>query len=151
MSSVTLTYGGVPFTVYCNTVQVGWKNNNMAKSKANGGSVVEVVTQSFENPVYTLQGVHLVNEGLESTSVMTYSDLLAMAKNQYTGSNAITLGFTYSQSGSTESLVGSDGSTTAIPVVIESFNFPINARNKYSDGTNEYYIPVGTIVLRETA
>jgi len=150
MSQVKLTYGGSDYIVYCDTVVVGWKNNNVIKPNANGTSVVEAQTQGFDNPIYTLQRVHLKNEGLETSTDMTYNDLLTMTKNQYNGSNAITLTFTFSNSGSTETQVGSDGSSP-IKVVIDTFNFPISATTEYDDGTNKFHIPVGTITLRETA
>jgi hypothetical protein len=150
MSQVKLTYGGNDYVIYCNQVIVGWRGLNTAKPRANGMQVVEVQTQGFENPTYVLQGVHLINEGLASSGDMTYANLLAMAKNQYTGSNTITFTFTFSNSGTTETLVGSNG-TSPIKVVIDSFSFPIDATSRYSDGSNQYYIPVGTITLRETA
>lgn len=152
MSEVKLTYNSQDYTIFCTGVRVAWNNNNVSKPNANGTTAVNVQTQSFENPIYTLQGVHLTNEALESSDTITYNDLLTLAKVRYDGtsSTAIELTFTFSNSGTTETLIGSDGSSP-IKVVVDSFNFPFIADTEYDDGTNEYYIPIGTITLRETA
>lgn len=146
-TSVKLTFDSVDYTVLCQTVQVGWNNNIVAKPKVNGGSVVEAQTLGFENPTYTLQGVQLTEEA----GTLMYSTLISMAKNQYDGSNGITLTVDY---GSTSSklLVGSDGTTTAIPVVVKSFSFPIAVKDgMYDNGSNKFYVPTLNINLQETA
>jgi hypothetical protein len=48
--------------------------------------------------------------------------------------------------GTAKTLVGVDGTTMDIKVVMEGFNFPIDAKN-----TKEGYMPVGSITFVETA
>lgn len=146
-----MTFNSTVYQVFCQTVQVSWSNNTTAKPKVNGSTVVEVQTHSFENPTYTLQGVQLIEDVSSSTfTALTYPTLLSMARNKYDGTNGITFSVDYGVS-SSKYLVGSNGSTTAIPVVIKSFNFPINTMDIYSDGSNKWHLPALTIVLQETA
>lgn len=145
MASVKLTFNSVEYKVLCQTVQVGWKNNVTAKPKVNGGTVVEAQTHSFENPTYTLQGVQLTEE----SGTLTYQALLQMAKNRYDGTNKVLLTVDYGVN-TTKPLVGSNGTSTNIPVVITGFSFPINASDTYS-GSNSFYLPALTITLQETA
>ena len=134
MGNIYLNYNSTDYPVYCDQVSIAWKNNNDGKPDANNTEAYEVQTQSFDNPVYRLQNAQL-------TGTLTYSVLLNMAKNKYTGSNAITLKVNY---GGTY-LVASDVSTTSIPVVIDSFSVNINHKDS-KEGT----IPSYNITLRET-
>lgn len=139
---VKLTFDSTTYTIPCTSVTPAWNNNTVTSPKANGGSVSEIQTQSFDNPTYTITGAHFTG----GAGSITYDALLAMAKLKYDGTNAITLEVRYGLTGSTIDLVGSDGSTTAITVILNSFNFPISTKD-----TLQGYIPVGNIILQETA
>ena len=145
MSNIKLTFNSNEYNVSCSNITIGWKSNTVAKANANGTEAVEVQTQSFENPSYSLQGVGLI----EGAGNLTYAILLDMAKNKYNGSNGITLTVDYGVGG-TDLLVGSDGTTTDIPVVIKSFNFPIDTKEYDDDGTRRHIL-TGSIMLMETA
>lgn len=142
---VKLTFGGEDYIVKCQGVQVAFTANTTAKPKVNAGSVTEVQTHGFENPLYTLQGVQLTEE----SSTLTYGAILSMAKNKYDGTNGITLTVNYGVSAD-KLLVASDGVTTAIPVVVKSFNFPIPVADIY-EGASRFHLPVLSITLQETA
>jgi len=138
MTYIKLTYNNTEYLVPATGVTVGMQNNVFSETSVNGSSVSEVQTQSFTNPLYNIQGVHFT--GVSGT--LTYGVLLSMLKHKYDGTNEITLEVRY---GDSTDLVGSDGLTTVIPVVVKSFNFPILTTDS-QDG----YMPVGTIQLLET-
>lgn len=138
MTYIKLTYNGVEYKVPATGVTVGMQGNVFNKPNVNGDSVSVVQTQSFTNPLYTIQGVHFTG----ATGTLSYPVLLSMLKHKYDGSNAITLEVQY---GDSSLLVGSDGSSTLIPVVVKSFNFPIQT----TDSVNGY-MPIGSITLLET-
>ena len=138
MTYVKLTHDGTTYTVQATSVTVGGQANIVTTPDANGTEVTEVQTLSFANPIYNIQGVHFT--GVADT--LTYSALLDMLKHKYDGTNAITLQVRY---GEDVDLVGSDGTTTSIPVVVKNFNFPITTKDS-KDG----YMPVASIQLVET-
>jgi hypothetical protein len=145
IASVTLTSSLLSpsvKTVRAVGVTVAWKNNNTADPYVNGTTAAKVQTQTFENPTYALTGVHF--DG--GNNVLTYADLLLLAKLRYNGSNSIKLTVVYGLAGSTSNLVASDGSTTAIPVVLRDFTFPIIV----TESTGGYR-PVATINFQETS
>lgn len=145
-SYIKLTYGGTDYTVYCKGVKFGWTNNLVSKPYANGTIVSEVQTQTWENPIYTLSGVELV----ERSGALTYAKLMEMAKNKYDGSNGILLTVAYGYS-TTKILPSSTGSTTGIPVVVKSFSPAITLDRTY-DGTDTVFSMTGfDLVLQETA
>jgi hypothetical protein len=155
MAQVKLTYSGTDYIVRCTNITPGWRNLNVANPNANGGSVVEVQTQSFENPTYSLGGVHILKLSTDVTVVSTtstyylaYNDLLNMAKSRYDGTNPIVLTVTMDDSSSV--LLNSAGSSTGIKVVVDSFNFPIDVDVVDYGGSRRYFMS-GTVVLRETA
>lgn len=141
-ASVTLAFSNFitapTVAVRCNNVLVGGKKNISANPLENGNDVAKIVTKSYDNMRYTLQGVHVLQE----SSTIQYKDVLAMLRTKYDGTNAPILRVTY---GDSTSLVATDGSTTAIPVILESFSFPIDA-NDSKDG----YMPVMTLNFIET-
>ena len=138
MTYVKLTYSGTTYLVQATSVTVGGQANITSNPDANGTAVVEVQTQSFNNLAYNIQGVHFTG----SAGTLTYHIMLEMLKQKYDGTNAITLQVQY---GTSTDLVGSDGATTSIPIVVKSFNFPIKTTDS-KDG----YMPVATIQLIET-
>jgi hypothetical protein len=143
-----LTY---TYKVYCNSVQVGWRNNNTAKPRVNGGAVVDVLTHGFENPTYTLRGVTLTKMKT-STGLLTYEDLLLMSKSTNTTVSYIELSANHAlnYSDATAVLLDSAGNDAGIRVVIDSFNFTMDM-NALCNSGNKDYILSGDIILRETA
>jgi hypothetical protein len=142
MSYTKLIHNGTTYTVNNTGVTVGGQTNIFNKPNTNGTEVVEIQTQSFNNPTYVLQGVHFTGKA----GTLTYSALLDMYKHRYTGSNPIYLMVSYGAIASSDNtLVASDGVTTSIPVVMTSFNFPINTQD-----TRDGYMPVGSINFVET-
>lgn len=117
-------------TVRCKNVAVGFKRDIVAEPYANGGTMAKVQTQSQENIRYSLQGIHVAGSG-ESSTILSYADVLTLSKLDFTGANAPKLIVVY---GTASSLVGYDGATTSIPVVVESFNFVLDA----GDSLNGY-------------
>jgi hypothetical protein len=140
--------GGVPVNVLCNKLTItGTKHNAKDPNATITGSIVEVQTQSIENPIYTLSGVYFTN----ASGTLTYPMLLTLYKLRYGGvgvtgtDQAIVMRAVYGQPGSEITLVGADGVTTSLKVIISSFNFPIDMSN-----TKDGYIPIGSITLIET-
>jgi hypothetical protein len=92
------------------------------------------------------------------TNTLTYPMLLTLLKHKYggasaTGANApIIMTLTYGSptsgkyTGATQNLVGFDGTTTSIRVVISNFNFPIDVTD-----SKEGYLPIASMTLLETA
>lgn len=150
MSTVTLTNpnvnSGTAVKVHCQKVIVGWQNNTFSKSTPGDFTVSEVQKNSFDNPTIALQAVNLVDSTISGdANSLTYAQLLSFAKNEYDGTSGTqtTLNITY---GDSTQLVGSDGSTTAIPVEIESFNMTMDTTD-----SDDAYVPTITITVRETA
>ena len=145
MATVTLKHedinGGVAVRVLCDSITLGGIKNIVSKSNANIDGPVEVQTQSFENPVINMQGVHFVATADYSGSdtILTFADVLILYKHKYNGSNQVILNVTYGNTNLT-SLSGTD-----IPVVLKTFNLPIKI--KQSKGG---YLPVGTLTFVET-
>jgi hypothetical protein len=140
--SVTLTStafsGSSTRTVRCQSVQVGLKKNNEVKPIDNGTALAYVQTVSYENPRYSIRGVHFTGE----TGTLTYADVLALIRLKYGTSSAPTLTVTY---GTSSTLVGADGTTTAIKVILDSADFPIDTGD-----SNRGYLPVATLNFIET-
>lgn len=127
-------------TVVCDSVTVSGKKNNIKTPRANmTGALVEVQTQSFENPQYNISGIHL-----NSSTNFSYADILTLYRATFSGTNPAYLQITY---GTATSLISADASGTVveIPVILESFNLPISA----SDSKNAY-MPIANIQLVET-
>ena len=137
MTHIKLVYSGTEYAVRATGVTIGGRTNTYNTPNANGTAAVEVQTQSFENPTYSIQGIHFV----EGSTNLSYTNLLSMYKHKYTGSNPIYLLVKYEDT----DLVASDGTSTSIPVVMSGFNFPIKT-NESRDG----YMPVGSATFIET-
>lgn len=125
-------------TILCSNVTVGFKRDTEMKPLANPGTLAKVQTQSQENPTYSIRGVNLTG----ASGTLTYSDLLTLAKINFDGTNAPTLTVKY---GTATTLVGYDGSTTAIPVILRDFTVNIDTKE-----TLNGYIPQTTINFVET-
>jgi hypothetical protein len=107
-------------TVLCDSIRVSGKKSNIKKPNANlNGSIVEVQTQSIENPSYVVANVNITG----GSGTLTYSHILSLYRLAFTGYNPVYLKFV---SGSSTGLVGVDGSTTEIPVILESFDIVYN-------------------------
>ena len=150
MVTVTLTHpsinSGTAVRVLCDNVTVSGKKNNKYDPNANlTGDIVEVQTQSIENPMYRVQGIHFTG----ASGTLTYPMFLTLYRHKYggaaeTGALApVTLNVTY---GSGTALVGVDGSTTNIKVIMEDFNFPIDVKDSAGG-----YLPIGNANFRETS
>lgn len=129
----TSTYDS--YNIYASSIQVSFKNNNTSKPNANGGSATTVQTQSFDNPMYSLQGVLINND----SGTLTYAKLLEAAKYR-SATNPLLLLVNYGTD-----LVASDGTSTAIPVVVNSYNFPLT-----TDKSEGYNVGGVTITFMET-
>jgi hypothetical protein len=144
-ASVYITYSGfvtaTRLKVLCSQVSVSAKKNNVNKPDANINGTTEVHTQSYENLKYAVNGIHFTNE----TNTFQYRDLLALLRHKYTGSNKVTMEVSYGKTPDAISLYAADGTTTAIPVILETFNFPIDVTQTISG-----YRPVLSMTLVET-
>jgi hypothetical protein len=140
-AQVTITQasinGGNPITIYCDAVQVSGKRVVETKPNANIDGPVEAQTLAFENPKYVLRGIRFSPD----LTTLTYEQVLSLYKLKYTGSNAPTMSVTYG----TRTLKAVDGTSTNIKVILESFDYPIDAR----DSANGY-LPTGSLVFVET-
>jgi hypothetical protein len=134
---------GNPVNVFCNQVTVSGKDNITDDPYVNGVQQSEIHTQSFENLKYSIQGINFTG----AAASLAYTDVLTIYKNRYDTTAATTckLRVVYGY-GTAKTLVGVDGTTMDIKVVMEGFNFPIDAKN-----TKEGYMPVGSITFVETA
>jgi hypothetical protein len=152
MAQAKLTFNGTEYNVPCSGISVSGQKNVDIKPNANIDGPVEAQTMAFENLSFNIQGVRYTG----TAGDLTYAALLSMYRHKYSGPAAsgtngpITLEVSYGPArvtGGTETdLVGSDGVTTSIKVVVKSFTFPLNTQ----DSTNAY-LPVGNITLVETA
>ncbi len=142
MPAITLTStafsGSSTRTVLASAVSVGLRKNITVQAPENGDNLGYVQTQSYENPRYAIRGVHFTG----ASGTLTYADVLNLIKLKYGDVAAPTLTVTY---GTTSTLVGSDGTSTAIKVILESCDFPIDV----SDSKNGY-MPVATLNFVET-
>jgi hypothetical protein len=152
-ATITLTHpsinGGAAVHILCDRITVSGKKTVIANPNSNStDELVEVQTQSVENLSYSVAGIHYTG----ASGTLTYGDVLILLRHKYggaaaTGANAqALLTVTYGQAGSTTNLIGFDGSTTSIPVVLKDFNFPIDTRD-----SKEGYMPIGSLTFLETA
>ena len=130
--------GGDPVKVLASGLTLSGKKHLQLKPNANINGPVEVQTQSFENLTISIQGVHFTGE----TDTLDWDDVLTLYQSKYDGTNYIILNVAY---GSDDTYVaGLTG--TDIKCVLETPSLPINMTSS-RDG----YLPVGTLILRETA
>jgi hypothetical protein len=141
-TSVTITHpsvnSGVAVTVKGRQILPSGKRNIIAKPKANMGTQARAQIQSAENLRYVISGVHFTG----TAGQLSYTDILTL----YRSTTLATLTVTYGKTGSTSTLKGFDGSTTAIQVALESFNFNIDMSD-----SKEGYMPTATLTFVESA
>lgn len=170
MAEVYLTHKTIStsttYQVHCTSIDIGWRNNIFSKPKANGGEVVEVQTQSFENPVISLKNVHLIEGSTATREFITYDNLVTLAKVKNTDTEYLLLTVkTFDKwinasaaEPSTAVLADSAGVRSGIKVAIDSFKFSLNLDSfVYS---SDDVVPgsfrkeramIGDIILRESA
>lgn len=134
-----LINSGNPVTLVCNQITVAGKRNITHKPNANVAGPVYIQTQSFDNLGISISGVHFTG----TSGTLTYAQIMSMYTTAYanTAGTTITLNARY---GLSNYLTGSDGATN-IKVVLESFNYPIDATQ-----TRDGYRPIGSLTFRET-
>lgn len=141
MVSVLLTNtainSGNPVTVYCDVITISGDKNNNKTANANGESMSEIHTQSYENPKYVMSGIHFTG----TSGTLSFDDVLTLYTQRYNGSNATVLNVTY---GDNVVLSGLSGSSD-IDVIMDDFSLPISARDS-KDGK----LPIGRITFTET-
>lgn len=142
-AQITLTSplinSGNPVTLKCNQISVAGKKNITHKPNANVSGPVYIQTQSFDNLGIGIQGVHFTG----TSGTLTYDQVMDLYTGAYdnTAATTVTLNVRY---GVSNYLSGSDGATN-IKVVLESFNYPIDATQ-----TRDGYLPIGSLTFRET-
>ncbi len=123
-SSAYIIFSGFDTTatrlVSAQSITASGKKNNSVQPLENGTALARVQTQSYDNPRYTMSGV-VIN--LANTSSIQYSDILELYTMRYDGTNPAKLRVTYN---TTSQLTDTDGTTTDIPVILESYTWPID-------------------------
>jgi len=128
----------VAIKILASQVTPSGKKNIDSSPSANIDGPVKVQTQSYENLTIGLQRILFTQE----SGTITYENVLTLYRHRFDNTNPAYLEVSY---GTDKTLKGSDGTTTKIPVVLESFNFPIDT----SDSKNGY-MPVGSLTFKET-
>jgi hypothetical protein len=140
--SITLTStafsGASTRKVYASALRVSHKKNNTVAPLENGTAAAYVQTNSYENPRYVLDNVMLQSD----TGYLTYTDVLTLLRTKYGVTNAPTITIAY---GTASTLVGVDGTTTAIKVILDSADFSFDTRD-----SKDARLPVGTLTFIET-
>jgi hypothetical protein len=113
------------------------KKNNSSEPNANGNDMVEVQTQSYNNPT-----LNIANIKLHDTSYLNMKDIQALYKAKYDGSNPIELVVAY---GSDNVVLPSLLHDTSIWCVLESFTVDLDARN-----SDQAYMPFASLTFTET-
>lgn len=148
MALVQLTHpdinSGSPVRVLCDKVTVTGSRNSQKNPNANPANsglfeLVEVQTQSVENPSLTISGIHYTG----TSGTLTWDDVIILYETPYDGtaSTTTTLNVTYGDSTALKLLAG----TSDIKVVLDTFNLPIDARD-----TDKAKLPIGTLTFIET-
>lgn len=98
---------------------VGLRKNNFTRAIENGTDKAIVATNSYENPIYTLNNIQLIGTTKTSDSIpLTYQNILEMLSLQNSGSTPILLKISY-------------GIGDMVPEVTDSFSIV----NQSSSGT----------------
>jgi hypothetical protein len=147
MASITLTNAALTpstVTVYCSSVSYSIRKNNYVQPIENGTNMAYVQTNSFDNPMITLNNVIITN----TTNTLSMSNVLELLSHQYDGSNPILLDLDYGKKGVTYGLpkwTPTGIYQTAVSVILDSANFNISAQD-----SKEGYMPIGTITFVQT-
>jgi hypothetical protein len=128
--------------VLCTSVNVSGKKSLELSPSANVEGPVKIQTQSQENLIYAIKGVHFP---VNTPTVFTWQNLLELYRHKFDNTNPAYLEVTYGTFGGATNLTGQNYVLTKIPVILDSFNFPIDVGDS-RDG----YMPVGSITLKET-
>lgn len=153
MAQITIYYSG--FTskgtgsgdeLYTRTIRgsissLSGKKNINYDTNANGGEIVEVNTQSYENISISIQDIKLVPNSESSDTFITWDDILTLYKMNYNGTNAPVLNITY---GDSTSVKGANNSTD-IKVILESMDMNMNTRD-----VKNAYLPTVNLNFIET-
>ena len=112
---------GNPVKVLAQTVKIsGQKNVNVTPS-VNILQMTRALTQSFENPVYSISPVYVTGQA----GTLTYNDVIVLYKMRYDNTNAPILNVTYDGD---KQLVGVDSGSTDIKVILQDYSFDLNAK-----------------------
>lgn len=131
------------YTLDFGSVQVGYKINTESNPNANGGEIVEVQNQTFQNPTYSLQGFLLT----ERTGTLTFDKLRELSLRKYNPAEKyLLLKIDYADTGSSI-LPDSKGNTSGIRVVIAGFS-PVIGTSVYRESDRN--VGVGSISFVET-
>ena len=129
--------------VLCSAVQYSGSRAIDSKPTVNGdvlriNEMVEVLTQSAENPKIALKGITYT--GADGT--LTIQDVLTLYKQRYNGNNATTLYIVY---GDSDVLPNYYGETNGISCVLQPFNITLSTRD-----SRHGYRPTGDLTFVET-
>ncbi len=127
-------------TILCSNIIVSGAKNVTKKPVPNGNDIVEVQTQSVENPKYVISNTKLFN-----TTYFNYEDIIALIKAKHNGSNPAELEIKYGKPDALSTLPGFDGNSP-IKVVLEDFTVPIDA----TDSEGGYYLIASSLTFSET-
>lgn len=125
-------------TIKATRVSVAGRKGLEAKPNANIDGPVDVQTQSFENPVYTISPVHFTGQA----NTLTYDHVLTLYRQKNTSSNATKLVVNYGTSGT---LLNSLSQATGIKVVLDSFSLDLDTSD-----SKDAYMPTATLTFIET-
>jgi len=123
-------------------VQVTTSGRKTVKTEPlpSGDRKSEAQTQGYENLKYAVTGIHF---DPDTPNHLTWGDILILYKHRFDGTNPAIMKVSYGISTARE-LTDSDGNTE-IPVILESFSFPVNVSESRGG-----YMPVGTLTFTET-
>jgi hypothetical protein len=124
-------------TVLGGSVTYSGKKNNSAEPTANGNDIVEVQTQSYDNPL-----INISNIKLHDTTYLNINDIHTLYKARYDGTDPITLKIAYD---TTDKIVPGMLTDTSILVILETFSIVLDARN-----SDKAYMPVASLSFIET-
>jgi len=138
----TAINNGDSVRILCDKITVSGTKNIIAKPNATGTDLVEVQTQSFENPVYKIDGIHF----MEWANTLSYSDVLTLYKAQYNGNNPAILTVNYGTAETTMLVAACDTTSTDISVILKTFSYPLDIKS-----SKAAYMPIGNLTFQETA
>jgi hypothetical protein len=118
-------------------VNYSGKKNNSAEPNANGNDIVEVQTQSYDNPRLIISNIKL-----HDTTYLNIKDIYALYKSRYDGSNPIELKIAY---GYDDIVFPGLLQDTSVWVILDNFNIDLDARN-----SDQAYMPIASLSFIET-
>lgn len=118
-------------------VTISGKVNTQASPNSNAVDMVQVQTQSYENFKYVISGIHFTGEA----GVLSWSDIVTLSKERYSGSNPIVLNITYG----TGTVLSGQSASTDINCVMQT---PTNVLD--TNDSRDAGMPIGSLTLVET-